>query len=892
LNSYTNFYCLKTPNTRLNAVFMIIQGFALILAMSCHKKGKSSQGAPSGPSAAKSLSYQPATAATPIPQGNWHCRKGGLSITTYNDSNLNGQLDDSDDNITRRILCFEIDIACSNSDGGAVIPVIESKHTRPTPPVNPDIPKPSSCSKNSPSQHDNCGPHQNTPFQLSGSVPNFIDKTWDPLGIFPQPDGDVQCWMKGKPGDFPTVSADGKTITCIGDVPEDIKPYLSTLPKTAQDLFTYWLRNSCPGPTPEGIKSLPGNCKKMDLSKQWNEAFYDPDSFRNSHIMIPFAPPLDACSTATETVVASLPQIVQTGMIAQEKGALDQIAEGLAIIFPADSLSQIQDLIKDDVNPDLDFPESDLKLPPLKDPVCQRGGGVVPFLTLAQASGPTPCIQVPEQVNEPVGTFQYPGSLPSERIAQVRRKPDNAVEDPIYERISRGTSYAISPEEGSGYKDLSGREYVIRNIDGVVEGFYAKTLVPSVPNTNCAEAFAPVLTLRGTDDLWGVLRDTSPSGVGADYFARYLSLMASRLHDLTNDINNPCHILPVVTGHSLGGALSQEFAAAFSGLGGYIGKVITFNSAGIPEWINKRTEPSHIGLVRHYISNDDVVSMTGNTMLSGTYVRVKWSIDKWFNPIQFLIDKHTRINRSSEEGLAREEIIFPGIAVQNPVDDLGSKEFLYDPGPDGVKMRALVSTIPYGGTALVVILASRRTVEGARLTIGALLLLIEKLLRGMFAIAREILAGTERILNIFASGRNSVLTALRNGDPLAAMQAIGGVMVEYPAAYMELVVGIGVEVLKVAITYFTTVLGGVFDKLGLDPKLITNIGDAANTVLDAGKKALDAGFDATGKVLKKFGDTVSEGVDNTVGAIKAGTETLEHGAEVVVGELKNCCKWP
>ena len=97
-----------------------------------------------------------------------------------------------------------------------------------------------------------------------------------------------------------------------------------------------------------------------------------------------------------------------------------------------------------------------------------------------------------------------------------------------------------------------------------------------------------------------------------------------------------------IVGHSLGGALAQWIAAAFTSDGNdsdRIDQLVTFNSPGISEDAANSFVPSKATSVTHYIVNGDVVSMAGDAFIAGkanqaAQVRMA-SFSDWN-----LIDKH------------------------------------------------------------------------------------------------------------------------------------------------------------------------------------------------------------------------------------------------------------
>lgn len=117
----------------------------------------------------------------------------------------------------------------------------------------------------------------------------------------------------------------------------------------------------------------------------------------------------------------------------------------------------------------------------------------------------------------------------------------------------------------------------------------------------------PVVSFRGTEgarDVRDVMTDLDPRGVGYGQFENNkakLAELASKYPGAT------------VTGHSLGGALAQRYAANFAPA---VGEVITFNAPGIDKATSARFKGSK--KVTHYISDGDPVSLGGEAFIDGT----------------------------------------------------------------------------------------------------------------------------------------------------------------------------------------------------------------------------------------------------------------------------------
>ncbi len=218
-----------------------------------------------------------------------------------------------------------------------------------------------------------------------------------------------------------------------------------------------------------------------------------------------------------------------------------------------------------------------------------------------------------------------------------------------------------------------------------------------------------------------IFADLEPEGVGFNQFQ-------SNQTQVENWLNkNPGS---EIVGHSLGGALSQLFAADFTNKGGVIGNVYTFNSPGISKkWANK-FNPSKAGKVKHHIVSGDLVSLAGDDYISGEYELFRYSglldyaksgtFNKHLNPILA-----TEVNYDSFK--PETKLLKPAnITSQqfSSVDSLNSEFFTYlDPEFFTFLVSAFLITSPLPETQrLISSLIFRLTVENTRQDIGKELL--------------------------------------------------------------------------------------------------------------------------------------------------------------------------
>jgi hypothetical protein len=202
---------------------------------------------------------------------------------------------------------------------------------------------------------------------------------------------------------------------------------------------------------------------------------------------------------------------------------------------------------------------------------------------------------------------------------------DRAATHADYEIISREFVYSdrnsgnpLDPFDGDPL-GLDLGYHVAEVFSDTVTGFYAIGLLS---NSN-----DPILAFRGTQTdpfnglIEDVIADSSTEGIGYNQF------IASRdsLFDWIDQVSI-AGALVTLTGHSLGGALAQWTAAAYTALGGTLGEVVTFNSPGVSQATANDFRLQNTAGVTHYITSGDVVSLAGEAFIEGNYTLTQFDL--------------------------------------------------------------------------------------------------------------------------------------------------------------------------------------------------------------------------------------------------------------------------
>ncbi len=128
----------------------------------------------------------------------------------------------------------------------------------------------------------------------------------------------------------------------------------------------------------------------------------------------------------------------------------------------------------------------------------------------------------------------------------------------------------------------------------------------------------PILIVRGTEPKtindWFANLDSTTIGL-PQYQAAKVDI-EKWLSDLSDPEGNGKVVFrPHLTGHSLGGALSQLIAAYYTKAGGRLGQIVTFNSPGIARADVARFQPDRAVSVTHHTMRGDIVTLAGEAYL-------------------------------------------------------------------------------------------------------------------------------------------------------------------------------------------------------------------------------------------------------------------------------------
>jgi Putative Ig domain/Lipase (class 3) len=196
--------------------------------------------------------------------------------------------------------------------------------------------------------------------------------------------------------------------------------------------------------------------------------------------------------------------------------------------------------------------------------------------------------------------------------------------DYTYEFLSKEVAYRTGWKKndklseiylGTKFQQVAG-DYVVDTVfEDSQSGFYALGL------TSITQA--PVLVIRGTEPTANsyadILSDINQNGIGSNQYTRNSIAPLAWLKNTKTTTTAGRIIPPDITGHSLGGALAQAFAANATNASTTLGDIVTFNSPGVSATTVDKFKADKASRVEHYIVSGDFVSLGGEKFLPGKY---------------------------------------------------------------------------------------------------------------------------------------------------------------------------------------------------------------------------------------------------------------------------------
>ncbi len=258
---------------------------------------------------------------------------------------------------------------------------------------------------------------------------------------------------------------------------------------------------------------------------------------------------------------------------------------------------------------------------------------------------------LPDSITTPPNSTTTPTTTPpnSTTTPNIFPTSSNISKDAKYEFIAKDVAYKSGKTtlDSNGkniveqtWQQLLGQDvssiYEGKRFQDIVNGYKVDRVFDDTNTTNTGffalgltstRGDAPVLAIRGTqtqldnfDVFKDVFADAVPESVGFNQYNKNRITPIEWLSQISKDQNkNPNLLAPDITGHSLGGALTQLFAADFTKQGNKLGDVVTFNSPGIGQSFVNEFKPANAKTVNHYVVSGDVVSLAGEAFLPGKF---------------------------------------------------------------------------------------------------------------------------------------------------------------------------------------------------------------------------------------------------------------------------------
>ncbi|BAQ59691.1 Na-Ca exchanger/integrin-beta4 [Geminocystis sp. NIES-3708] len=272
-------------------------------------------------------------------------------------------------------------------------------------------------------------------------------------------------------------------------------------------------------------------------------------------------------------------------------------------------------------------------------------------------------------------------------------------------------------------------------------GFFAVGLTaPNEPS---------ILAIKGSANSLDFLDDTNPRGVGFNQFNSNKDSVADWLNAKSQVITTT----PYITGHSLGGALSQWIASYSTSINRFpLAEVVTFNAPGISPSVNidgknygsNSFKPENVkNGVTHYVTATDVVSLAGLNYINGDFQLFQYTVRPGF-----IIGPHTNPLLASSIGSKQKPS--DGVLRQQSFSSLNSPNFNYNSNIDHILVRIAMAYIPAVGPTIAKSLGSRAGAESLRTGAGI----------GINAVIKALSFINDNIFNALINGGSSAFNAI------------------------------------------------------------------------------------------------------------------------------------
>lgn len=214
-------------------------------------------------------------------------------------------------------------------------------------------------------------------------------------------------------------------------------------------------------------------------------------------------------------------------------------------------------------------------------------------------------------------------------------EPTHADMEVFAKGVAYDTTLAVGMQiVGYGYR-------VDRLFDHAMTGFQAAGLT-------CGTSAPPVLAVRGTEpnESLGLdlLDDLNPLGIGWDQFTNNIASVRMWL----DSVRTATTQIPSITGHSLGGGLTQLIASDYTSSSATrrLRDIVTFNSPGISSAMANAFRAARVvGGVRHYVASGDIITLAGERYIAGGYTMAELTFGG-------IVDQLNPLNKHSKPMLA------------------------------------------------------------------------------------------------------------------------------------------------------------------------------------------------------------------------------------------------